>query len=308
MNLSDLYAASGISLAASLTISSAPSASGVSGTEPVSPGSPNTQSMSIIQADKSRPGQGISGLYSNANLNETSSFPISIDTFGYLGDDNGVASQASDFNTLSSSVLAIENYLDYTTVAGVPDVATRLSGRTQTYTGSGMALSHLAYTGGTRSLGPGFPSSSLRTPYIVTLGSTVSVGTNVNQPSPVTVTLTSAQQSGLGIIASTVSGTYGISWFTGCKLQVPTNIPSSGNTIYYDPCALTGRVEAIINNSTGAATLYLLPGAYYPTGATGYSTWFPNGNIYTGSPAGTPYLAPGLWYVWICYVLSPYVW
>lgn len=144
-------------------------------------------------------------------------------------------------------------------------------------------------------------SSGVRRPVLVTLGARISLATPVTSftpPPSVTVALSTAQKTALGLTA-TVEALAGLAFVTGARLQKPLSDPVAAGT---DPAACLGRVEARVD-SGGSVTLYLCPATSAPDGTL-------DGTRYAHSPgaAGAPYLAAGVWYVWIVFVLSAYSW
>jgi hypothetical protein len=238
----------------------------------------------------------------SARLLTNSPFPFrGLDTFPTLLNEIGQVVQASDINSLLSSVRAIENYLGFIVKSAPEDLADRLLNPS---TGLVVGVPPNAYStqgtsGGLRALSPS-PNTTPRNPVIVSLGTLIQIapGFSTHEVAAPSLTLSSAQKSALGI-SSAITDTGGLSWITGAKLQAPDpTVFANDDPVSWDPAALNGRVEVRIDDS-GTVQMYLVPGFLNPTA---------NSVLFSKNPSHLPYLTPGLWFVYILLVRSGYIW
>ena len=218
--------------------------------------------------------QGPLGIGSGAR--PRSKFPVQIDTFTPATVGSPVL--PAHFEEIASATRGAQEALFRLVRTAPGDPADLLTGRSDVRDSNGVLVGS---TGGIRLLGGG-ASSALSPPVLVSLGSPVTVGAS-SVLARVDLALTTGQKTALGISGGWSTGP-GIAWLTGARLM------SYSGT--WDPASLAARVSARIDEA-GTLRLFLRPNTFDATA-------FPI--------AGTPVLAPGLWYVWILFVSSAYAW
>lgn len=206
-----------------------------------------------------------------AALYTTSNFPATLDNFTTVTPGQTVSSK--EFIELVQAVQSVQNKLSPLTKASPGDISKRLSGRIiGPITAGGTGTSS-----GLRLLG-GSQSSSVRSPIIVSLGGEI-VFSGGERFSSIDLSLSSAQKAVLGI-TSTITAVQGLTFLTGCKLQVP-----SGAVIALATPQTAATVLARVDDS-GTVRLLLR------VTSTNSSFTF----------------APGRWYVYIMFIRSAYSW
>ena len=278
-----------------------------------STGRPSTLGINVSRENRVMLGAGLTNATTDpraAQLQNASPFPYTgLDSFGIFINDGQVVSKSVDFNKISSALKAIQSYLSHVVKAAPKDLAARLTGRVlnQIVGIAPNAVSQQGSSGGLRAYswsasGTPLLSSPVRSPVIVTLATQVTVSPSTSYIATPALALSAAQKTALGITSS-ISAVKGLGFYMSAKFQAPSGSAfSTGDMAAYDPAALTAQVSALVNDN-GSVQLYLSPGVF-ASSTTKLPTVFgnnPGGNAY-------PYLASGLWYVYITFVLSTYTW